>query len=121
MRPRLKFRAVVYPLFLVPILTVLFLALALCLRNGEVPTRLVNSGVLARLLARAGVQYTIQSLHVGCLQQNCGSEVDAGGIELHLPGAESTVNVDHLHWCSVHPLEIRGFKLTTPDMRTVQV
>jgi hypothetical protein len=122
MRPHPKLRAIVYPLILLPTFTVIFLALALCLRNGEVPARLVNSKVLQSFAARAGIQHRVQSLDVGCFQPDCGSALDAGGVELHWLAAESaSVVIDSLHWCSAHPLSLRGLRLRTPDNSNLQV
>ena len=106
---RFSVRALIFPLVFLSILVLAVLSVALCLRAGQVPASLVNSGLVPRLLNRYGVQYSIASLNIGCFQADCGAQVDASGLELTLPElGEFHASFDALHWCPVHPVSIRG-------------
>src|SRR5215831_4244308 len=122
MRALPKLRAFLYPLLLIPLLTILLLAFVFCLRNGEVPTRLVNSRFLGRLAEGVGVQYSINSLHFGCFRKECRSELDISGLQLRLNQLDSTsVMIDNIHSCSIHPLAIRGLSVLTPNATNLHI
>jgi hypothetical protein len=116
-----KLRAVIYPLLLIFALTTIFLGLALCLRNGEVPPSLINAGWIPRLAGQFGVQYSVRSLRVGCFLGSCRLQLDLSGVRVLLPASDTAVSIDSLHWCSIHPLTLHGFELTRRAAFSVQI
>src|ERR1041385_2832471 len=105
-------RALIYPLIIIPIVAVAVFAVTLCMRAGEVPSSLVNSGVARWFADRMGVQYSIGALHVGCFQNDCNTLLDADEVSLTLPEVgQFQISLDAVHWCAVHPLEVRGLNV----------
>ncbi|MBZ5560546.1 MAG: hypothetical protein LAO77_25100 [Acidobacteriia bacterium] len=97
--------------FLIPALLLCAFAGVLCLRHGEVPAGLVNSGVVGGLARRLGVEYHVRSLRVGCLHADCGAGLDASGVHVLLPAFDGLqIDVAGLHVCAAHPLSIQSVR-----------
>jgi hypothetical protein len=113
----LKFRALIYPLIMVPILAVAVFAFTLCLRGGAVPTGLVNSSLAQWFANRVGIQYSIGTLRIGCFQKDCGTFIDSGQIALTLPAVgQLHLGLNNFHWCPIHPITVEGLKIGAPGI-----
>jgi hypothetical protein len=113
----LKFRALIYPLTIVPLLALAVFAFTLCLRGGAVPHGIVNSSVAQWLANRVGIQYSIGTLRIGCFQKDCGTFIDSGQVALTLPTVgQLHLGLNNFHWCPIHPITVKGLKLGAPGI-----